>query len=171
MKNVGKWFALIVILVLIYFGWKWWAGSEADDARAQRGADPSLLLDRVWIDSIPQAYTDYMNVVVALRDHPVGIFQKASSYRVELEIFQFKREGGKVALIFPQTGKKKSFSYKISHCDDLPPFDLCLDIDQNPWGGPRRYYGDSEETLDSALALYKRLIPAGAPEEFQAPLR
>jgi hypothetical protein len=170
-KNIGKWFAVILLLVLIYFGWKWWSGSDADDARASRGADPSMLLDRIWIDGIPEGYTDYMNVFVALGEQPIGVFQKASSYRLEAELFQFRREGGKMAVIFPQTSTKKSFSYKISYCDDLPPFDLCLDIDKNPWGGPRRYYGDSEETLDAALALYRRLLPAGAPEEFQTPAR
>ena len=166
MKNVGKWLVILIVLVLIYVGWKWWSGSDEQADAKRDKADPSLLLDRVWIDKIPEAYTDYMNAFLALEDHPVGIFQKASAYHIEAELFQFKRKDNKVHLLFPQTGKKKSFSYKISYCDEVPPFDLCLDLSKNPWAGPKRYYGDSEEHVGEALEMYRRLLPADAPDPF-----
>lgn len=168
MKNVGKWLLIVILLVLVYLGWKWWTGSEESADATRDKADPSLLLDRVWIDKIPEAYTDYMHAFVALADHPVGIFQKASSYRVEAELFQFKRKDSKIQLLFPQTNKKKQFTYKITHCDDLPPFDLCLDLSKNPWGGPKRYYGDSEQSAADARRIYRQMQPAGAPAEFSA---
>ena len=151
MKRVGKWVALLILFVLIYLGWRFWAGS--DDATTERKLDPATLLDRVWIDQIPEAHRDYMHAFVALSEEPVGLFQKASSYRAEAELFQFERKGNKFNLEFPQTGTKKSFSFKISTCNELPPFDLCLDVTENPWGGPKRYYSASDGR-SSARDLY-----------------
>lgn len=166
MKNIGKWLVIVIVLLLIYFGWKWWSGSD-EQADAKRGkADPSMLLDRVWIDKIPEAYNDYMHVFVALDEHPVGIFQRASQYRVEAELFQFKRSDNKIQLLFPQSNTKKKFSYRITHCDDLPPFDLCLHLSKNPWGGPKRYYGDSQQEGAAAVAKYLESLPANVPKEF-----
>ncbi len=73
---------LLVLLVVVAVGW--WqrgrgAGGRDDDASARRGEDPSLLLDRLWVDSKPEKYTDYMHALITLGDVPIGIFQKASS--------------------------------------------------------------------------------------------
>lgn len=145
-KSLGKWILVLLVLLLLYLGWKWWSSGGEEDARLQRGADPALLFDRVWIDGIPEARTDYVQVFVALGATPVGVFQKASDYRVEAELYTYTRKDGKLTVYFPQTKKKKSFTYKIRTCDDLPPFDLCLELSKNPWGGPKHYYGWSEQS-------------------------
>ena len=65
-------------------------------------------------------------------------------------------------LVFPQTGKQASAPFTIRACNDLPPFDLCLDLDASAWGGPKRYYGirerdDEEHELG---AIRRRLLHA-----------
>lgn len=145
MKKPGKWILLLIVLALLYLGWRWMTG-PAEDAEVSRGADPSLLLDRVWIDSIPEARTDYVQVFVALGNSPVGVFQRSSDYRVEAEIYTYNRKENRMKVFFPQTKKKKSFTYKIHPCDEQPPFDLCLDLSKNPWGGPKRYYSWSDQS-------------------------
>ncbi len=167
MKSSKKWLALIVLLVIVYVGWKYlWPGGEAADRQA-RAEDPSLLLDRVWIDSKPDKYTDYVHAALFIDDIPMGLFQKASAYHVILEIFEFKRSDNKVKVHFPQSDKKRQFSYRITSCDELPPFDLCLHINKHPWGGPKRYYGvretDDERAYlgDLRSQLEARLAGAG----------
>jgi hypothetical protein len=143
-------------LVVLFRG-----GGEEAAAPATSG-DADLIADRLWVDSKPERYTDYVNALVVIEDVPIGLFQKASAYHMVLEVFEYKRAGNKVALEFPQSGKKRSFRYTVTRCDDLPPFDLCLTVNENPWGGPRRYYstrdgnaaGPELEQLESRIRAH-----------------
>ena len=129
------------------------------------GEDPSLLLERVWLESMPQKPTDYTHVAFVLPRPAVGLFQRSSSYDFRGELFEYKRDGNKLALTFPQSGKKAALTYTITACDKLPPFDLCLDLSENPWGGPKRYYGmmeqeDEARVLGPAAAARRSHLPA-----------
>ena len=72
---------------------------------------------------------------------PLGVFQRASAYRLELERFDHQVEGNRIALHFPQSGKRAKVTFRITSCNDVPDFDLCLTLDNKLWGGPLRYYG------------------------------
>ena len=111
------------------------------------GGDDSLAFDRVWVEKRADKHTDYVHVMLLLQRAHVGLFERASSYDVHFELGEFSRDKGTVKLVFPQSGAKKDFTVKVAKCNSLPPFDLCLDVSENPWGGPRRYYGfaDQEE--------------------------
>jgi hypothetical protein len=162
-----KWLLWLIVLILLYVGWRYFRGDAGPANESPRGENPALLLDRVWIDSEPKAYTDYINAMVALSDVPLGVFQKASAYHMTLEIFEFHRDGAKVRLRFPQTDTNKKFGYTIRTCNELPPFDLCLDLNKNPWGGPKRYYGlrdaDSEARVLGDLGVRLRAEALAAP--------
>jgi hypothetical protein len=125
------------------------AGS--DRALRERKQDPALVLDRVWIDFKPEKYTDYAHAFLAVSYAPIGLFQKASQYQISLELFEFKRRAERLTLRFPQTGTQREIGFSIHACDDLPPFDLCLDLSENPWGGPRRYYGLADPDQESKI--------------------
>lgn len=141
------WLILVLLLLLVYLGWKYLWPRDRGQSEARRGDDSRLVLDRVWIDNMPERYTDYVHAMVVLSDAPVGLFQKASAYRANIEIMEFRREGGTLKIHYPQTGKSETVRFKISHCSDLPPLDLCLDFAKGPWHGPKRYYGASDESL------------------------
>lgn len=138
-----KWLIIIVILVLAYLAWKYLWPSSEESAEVTRDTAPELVLDRVWVDSHPERHTDHVQVMLMLSD--MGLFQKASAYQMELEMFEFDRDRDEVRIRFPQTETQKAFSFKISRCDELPPFDLCLDLSANPWNGPERYYSVSDD--------------------------
>lgn len=145
MKSSRSWVSIVVILILIAIGWWWFQhrdGGANDESSAAH--NPNEVFDRVWIDTKPQAYTDYVQAFVVLSDIPVGVFQKASSYKAEIELFEYSHKGNKFAVVFPQDQRKKSFGYKVFACDDLPPFDMCLTFSKNPWHGPKKYYSMSE---------------------------
>ncbi len=112
--------------------------------------DPQLVLDRPWFDSKPVKYTDYVHAFYASKYGQTSVFQRASAYDFRFELATFRRDGNKLALTFPQTGKTADVSFTISACKDLPPFDLCLDLSDNPWGGPKRYHASREQEDDSS---------------------
>ena len=112
--------------------------------------DPALVLDRAWFDSKPEKYTDYVQAFYASRYAQTSVFQKSSAYDYHIELAQFRRDGKKLSLTFPQSGKTAELTFSVSACKDLPPFDLCLDLDANPWGGPRRYHAMREQEEDGS---------------------
>jgi hypothetical protein len=133
--------------------------SEDRSTPPDTAGDADLIADRLWVDSKPERYTDYVNALVVIEDVPLGLFQKASAYHMVLEVFEYKRAGNRVALEFPQSNTKRRFRYTITSCDDLPPFDLCLTVSENPWGGPKRYYStrDGNAATPELGALESRI--------------
>jgi hypothetical protein len=148
-------FTLIALLCLAVAG-AWYvrrqrSAGQSDRVEAARGQDPVMLLDRLWVDSKPEKYTDFTQVMLAVSAAPLGIFQKASAYQATTELYEYKRRDSRLTVHFPQSGKTREVSYQIRSCDDLPPFDLCLDLAENPWGGPRRYFGLKDPDQEAAL--------------------
>jgi hypothetical protein len=151
--------AILAVGALAYGAYRWIAAPRPS------AEDPSLLVDRAWIDSKPQKYTDYMQAFFASSQRPISVFQRASSYDIHLELATFRRDKDKVTMTFPQTDRQASFSYTIRACNDLPPFDLCLDLSENPWGGPKRYYGLRDQGDESReLGKLARVLRAEASE-------
>lgn len=146
MKTTRKLALTAVAAVAAYAVIRSFSGS-ADDLR---GEDPGLLIDRVWVDSQPEKLTDYVQATYVSSRQSIGVFQKASAYDYRFEVFKWKRDGGKVDFTFPQSSKSTSVKFTIKKCDDLPPFDLCLDLSENPWGGPKRYHGMLEQDDEAA---------------------
>jgi hypothetical protein len=114
------------------------------------GEDPSLLLGRVWIESEPEKPTDYVHGAFLLPRPALGVFQRSSSYDFHFERFDYRRDGRVLQLTFPQTGKTAEITFTVSACNTLLPFDLCLDLSDNPWGGPKRYFGMRKQDEDDA---------------------
>ncbi len=50
----------------------------------------------------------------------------------------------------------------MTQCTDLHPFDLCLDMKENPWGGPTRYYGMRDESDSDSLQRLHRALESDA---------
>ena len=148
----SAWIVLSALLVL---------GCSSD--RPRKGEDPQLLLDRIWIDRLPEKHTEYSQIMLVLAGQPIGVFQRASSYDMHLEVFMYRREGGRVAYRFPQSDKKGELTYRIAGCNDLPPFDLCLELSQNPWGGPKRYHGMRDEAGVTLLSEIRHGLEAHLP--------
>ncbi|MCG8416885.1 MAG: hypothetical protein MJE77_02935 [Proteobacteria bacterium] len=155
-----RWLIFISIAVLVYAGWQYLDRDGESSLDGVAAEDPALIFDRVWVDSKPAGPTDHVHVFMMLADVPYGAFQKSSSYHGEFEIFEYRRQGDKVRTLFPQTESKKRFKYRVTTCDDLPPFDLCLELSKNPWGGPKRYYGiggDSDAAVPGFVELGARM--------------
>lgn len=138
MKNAKKWIAALVIAGVTGIGW-----CSLDRAPEGDAADenPALFFNRSWVEKKPEKYTEQVHGLYAARYSPFGIFEHDSAYEFHAERFDYKRDGSKIQVSFPQSGRTEEFTYAVKACEAPPPFDLCLDLSKNPWGGPRRYYG------------------------------
>ncbi len=62
-----------------------------------------------------------------------------------------------VKLTFPQTDRSATFTFSVRECEERKPFNLCLTLSSNPWGGPTAYYGFSRpEDERAALGALAR---------------
>lgn len=105
--------------------------------------NPRLVLNRVWFDQYPDKRTDEVQIWIFLGGG-IGIHEKGSAYRATTDIFEFERQGDKLALTFLHDKKSAETKFAITACDEKPPFDLCLDLVDSP-RGPRRWYGFGDE--------------------------
>ena len=165
-----RWLVLGVVACVLIVGFRWWrartsTGRTATTAGASKAEEPRLILERPWIDRIPEKATEHMNAFLMIDRESLGIFQKGSQYQIFLELFRHKRGGTtakpEVGFMFPQTGKQAKVKYRIWSCDDLDGFDLCLELSKNPWGGPTRYHSAREWEGSGALRdVQVRLLDA-----------
>jgi hypothetical protein len=137
MSSRTKWIGAALIGGVAILGWRW-LGSSNDDVASE---NPSLLFDRIWVEKKPEKYTDYVHGMYVGSYWPVGFFDRDSAFDHHSERFDYKRDRNKIQIAFPQSGRTSEFTYEVKACDAPPPFDLCLDLNKNPWGGPERYYG------------------------------
>ncbi|HEY8040671.1 MAG TPA: hypothetical protein VIF15_12785 [Polyangiaceae bacterium] len=155
--------AFIALLALAVLALWMWRRDPHGDTGGEIAAEPGLIDGRLWVDSRPDKHTDYVQAAIFLGAANFGLFERASSYDLRLEVFDMTRDARTVKLTFPQNGKAASFGFSVKTCNDLPPFDLCLDVTSNPWGGPKRYHGFSNpEQEDQALGPLAARLRAGA---------
>lgn len=147
MKKTRRWLLLPLLAVLGYLGLRALGG----EPEAARDEPPAMLFSRLWLEKVPEKPTDYVQGSYVLDTPAVGMFQRASAFDYHVELFRHEQKGNKIELDFPQTDKKAKITFTIKSCDDLPPFDLCLTLSENPWGGPKKYHGfrDADEEAEA----------------------
>ena len=105
-----------------------------------------LLIDRNWIDVMPQSPKDRLHVFRFVPSMGGGVFQDRTLYRGEFELFTFRAEPDAITFDFPETGEHVRTAYTIEEgVEGCEPFDLRLTLAQSP-RGPRVYYGMSRES-------------------------
>jgi hypothetical protein len=150
------WF--ILIAVVAYFAWRWWR--ERDGETADRGQQ--LLFDRVWVDHLPTAPTDTLQLFAAVREESMGVFDARSQWRGQWELFRYEPRGdGQIEVIFPQSRDKQRLTYRAWKCSEKKEFDFCLELGGGK--GARKYYsqrGWEIGALDGARVTGQRLLGA-----------
>jgi hypothetical protein len=129
--------------------------------------DPSLIAGRVWFEKKPERAEELVHHLFVAKRPARGAFIRASAYQVNLEIFEYERDKQKVRLVFPQDARKKAFDFKITSCD-VDDFELCLELSDNPWSGPKKYYAMREADADALpgdLGERARKIVAAVDDE------
>jgi hypothetical protein len=155
--------ALAILAAVVAALVVWRRGHDGPSPLDSPLAAPSLIDGRVWVEKRPEKHTDYVHSAFFLSRANLALFDRASSYEVRFEIAELTRDGEKVRIFFPQTSRDTRATFRVTSCNSLPPFDLCLDLSDNPWGGPKRYYGfTNPEDERASLGALAAEIRAGA---------
>jgi hypothetical protein len=161
-----KLLVLFVASVLIILGLRALRGRSGSTAVEE--AQDELIDGRVWVEGRPDRMTDYVHAALFAPRANLGLFERASAYDLRLEFFDLSRQKGALRIHFPQTKKDANVTFVVKECSDKAPFDLCLDLSDNPWGGPKRYYGfqkpeDEKAQLGGLSARMREAAAAPRP--------
>ena len=116
----------------------------------------SLLLDRNWIDRMPETDRDKLYVYRFVPSMGGGVFQDRTLFKGTFELFMFEATGHEIRFVLPETKDKVTSKFTIENVDGPAPFDLKLTITDDP-RGPKVYYGMRSETDRDGRLLDQRL--------------
>ena len=122
------------------------ASSRVDDAEAKK-----LLVDRNWLDRMPETERDRLHVYRFVPKMGGGVYQDRTLYKGTFELFTFEVDGERIRFNLPETREKVTTRFRIDEVDGPEPFDLKLTIADDP-RGPHVYYGMRAES-DAVRAL------------------
>jgi hypothetical protein len=112
---------------------------------AQHGIAPDaakkLLLDRNWVDRLPQKIDDKLHVFRFVPSMGGGVYQDRTIFAGTFELFQFRQDGRTIEFDLLHTGKRHATRFTI---EPITPrkrgdVDLKLTLDDSP-RGPTIYY-------------------------------
>jgi hypothetical protein len=108
-----------------------------------------VLLDRNWLDRVPQKVDDKLHVYRFVPSMGGGVFQDRTIFFGTFELFTFEADGSRIRFNLLHTGDKRVSAYKIEELATPGPdgVDLMLTIADDP-RGPKRYYGWKNEGRD-----------------------
>ncbi|HEY5920666.1 MAG TPA: hypothetical protein VIV11_03305 [Kofleriaceae bacterium] len=115
-----------------------------------------LLLDRNWIDRMPETTRDRLHVYRFVPSMGGGVFQDRTLYKGTFELFRFETAADEIRFDLPETNTKIVSKFRIENVDGPAPFDLKLIIPADP-RGPQVYWGMRSETDRSGQLLEQRL--------------
>ena len=115
-----------------------------------------LLLDRNWLDRMPETDRDKLFVYRFVPSMGGGVFQDRTLYKGTFELFMFEATDDEIRFNMPETRTKVVSAYAIEKVDGPEPFDLKLTIADDP-RGPKTYFGIRSETDRDGSKLEARL--------------
>src|SRR5438105_9577222 len=116
------------------------ACSKAPDHRLSANDARDVLINRNWIDRMPENTTDKLHVYRFVPSMGGGVFQDRTLYKGTFELFHFSAKGDELHFVLPETHEDLVSKFRIDAVDGPEPFDLKLTIEADP-RGPSVYYG------------------------------
>jgi hypothetical protein len=129
----------------------------ADEAR-------KLLIDRNWLDRMPETDRDRLHVFRFVPKMGGGVYQDRTLYKGTFELFKFKATGDEIHFDLPETKTRVVSAYTIDEVTGPEPFDLRLTVFESP-RGPKVYYGVKAETDPHGALLEERLAATAAAND------
>jgi hypothetical protein len=145
---------LLAALSATGYGIWHWQSSGSEPAKGKE-----LVRDRLWIDHLPRSERESVQTFIILKDNPAGVFNNASMWRGQYEMFRYEMSGGQVRMEFPQTGDRDTVSVKATRCKE-GKMDFCLELDGASRGAKRYYSREGWEirSLDEARTKVDALV-------------
>ena len=116
----------------------------------------SLLIDRNWMDRMPETEKDKLFVYRFVPSMGGGVFQDRTLFKGTFELFMFEATDGEIKFVLPETKENVTSKFVIENVDGPKPFDLKLTIPDDP-RGPKVYFGMRSETDRDGRLLDQRL--------------
>lgn len=116
----------------------------------------TLLIDRNWIDRMPETEKDKLYVYRFVPSMGGGVYQDRTIFKGTFELFMFEATDGEIRFVLPETKEKVTSKFVIEKVDGPAPFDLKLTIPDDP-RGPKVYFGMRSETDRDGRLLDARL--------------
>lgn len=116
----------------------------------------TLLIDRNWLDRMPETERDHLFVYRFVPSMGGGVFQDRTLYKGTFELFSFTVAGDELRFVLHETKQDVTSRFTIERVDGPAPFDLKLTIPDDP-RGPRVYFGMRGETDRDGTRLQQRL--------------
>ena len=137
------------------------SSSSPTSTQVSKDEAKQLLIDRNWLDRMPQTERDHLFVYRFVPTMGGGVFQDRTLFKGTFELFTFAVDGGDIKFNLPETGEKLSRAFRIEEVDGPAPFDLKLTIEGDP-RGPGVYFGSRSETDRDGHVLDQRLAARAA---------
>jgi len=144
----------LLILALVgtvgYGGYRMLSKKTAPAPKAEVVATDgeTLVLDRIWIDHIPRNDRDTIQVFAAISEEPFGVFQAASQWKGQYELFRYEAKGNELRIVYPQSNDRETVKHKARRCSENQ-FDFCLELDGGT-RGVKRYYSRKGWEIENA---------------------
>ena len=132
------------------------SSSSSPSSRVSAQDAPKLLIDRNWMDRMPQTDRDKLHVYRFVPNMGGGVFQDRTLFKGTFELFSFSASGDSITFDLHETKDKVTSRYTIERVDGPEPFDLKLTIPGDP-RGPKVYFGMRSETDRDGAKLEQRL--------------
>lgn len=132
------------------------ACSSPTSSRVSTDDAAKLLIDRNWMDRMPQTERDHLFVYRFVPNMGGGVFQDRTLFKGTFELFSFSATGDKINFVLHETKDNVTSTYTIERVDGPAPFDLKLTIPDDP-RGPKVYFGMRSETDRDGAKLEQRL--------------
>ncbi|HXE72002.1 MAG TPA: hypothetical protein VNO81_05030 [Candidatus Nitrosotenuis sp.] len=152
---IPGWFALMIALSLAVIAAGLWKGSPPPAPEPAVEIMASQLVDRIWVDRLPEHDTDPFQAYMFSSDN-VGMSAKfESSYKVLLEIFQFRDSNGQISFYFPHDRRKPTTGYKVEKmARPTRRLNIQLTLEADPQAdGQRKVYYSGPELVPGAAGL------------------
>jgi hypothetical protein len=133
------------------------ASSPPGATRVAPAEAAQLLIDRNWIDRLPETHSDRLHVYRFVPSMGGGVYQDRTLFKGSFELFTFEATADEIRIKTPEDGGAHRTRFHIDRITDGPEgTDLRLTLDDPP-RGPRVYLGWSRETDTTGAALEVRL--------------
>ena len=109
----------------------------------------ALLIERNWLDRVPEKVDDKLHVYRFVPSMGGGVFQDRTIFFGTFELFTFEADGERIRFNLLHTGDKRVSRYTIEELTTPGPegVDLQLTITDDPRGS-KRYFGWRNERRD-----------------------
>jgi hypothetical protein len=136
------------------------SGCGRHDAPASHAFDSDeaakLLIDRNWIDRMPENHRDRLHVFRFVPSMGGGVYQDRTLFKGTFELFVYKVQGDAINMTLPETHERVTSRFTVEPVAGPAPFDLKLTLYSVP-RGPQVLYGIRSETDRTGTALEQRL--------------